>query len=135
MVLTPGEANDSPVLPLVLDAASVQRKGLGRPRKRPTRVTADKAYSNCRCRSALRSRRIQANIPARSDQIARREREGSDGGRPYAFDKENYKLRSWAERCINRLKQFRRVATRYEKLADNYQAVITFASILVWLRS
>ncbi|MCG8366959.1 MAG: IS5/IS1182 family transposase, partial [Pseudanabaenales cyanobacterium] len=37
------------------------------------------------------------------------------------------------ERCINRLKQFRRIATRYEKMAENYLAMMTLASIMMWL--
>jgi transposase len=48
-------------------------------------------------------------------------------------DQATYRERNRVERCINRLKQFRRVATRYEKLAVNYLAMITIAAILLWL--
>ena len=49
------------------------------------------------------------------------------------FDKELYKLRNMVERLFNRLKQYRRIATRYEKVAENYRAMLVVASILLWL--
>lgn len=82
IVLSPGQAHDSPMLPAVLDAARVPRAGRGRPRKRPNTLTADKAYSNQKCRKALRERRIAGMIPARRDQMAHRKKQGRDGGRP-----------------------------------------------------
>ena len=60
--------------------------------------------------------------------------EGAAPGRPTCYERAAYRLRSWAERCVNRLKQFRRVATRYEKRAANYLAFVHFASIMIWLR-
>jgi transposase len=50
-----------------------------------------------------------------------------------SFNREIYRKRNIVERAINRLKQFRRIATRYEKLAANYTAMITIASIILWL--
>jgi transposase len=49
------------------------------------------------------------------------------------FDREAYRLRNRVERLINRLKQFRRIATRYEKRAANYLAMIIIGAILLWL--
>ena len=73
-------------------------------------------------------------IPERLALRRQRQAKGSDGGRPCWYDRAIYRCRSAVERCILRLKQFRRVATRYDKLASTYQAVITFAAIIIWLR-
>lgn len=59
---------------------------------------------------------------------------GSAGGRPPAFDPERYKERNTVERCVNKLKNFRAVATRYDKRELIYQGTIDVASIRIWLR-
>lgn len=133
--LTAGHVHDSTQIEATLDAVRVPRRGKGRPRKRPKRVTTDKGYIGRRCRQALRCRRIAALIPTQEKQRLARKKKGSDGGRPFFFDALAYKQRNIVERCINKLKQFRRVATRYDKRAQNYLAFITFASILIWIRS
>jgi transposase len=134
ILLTPGQAGDNPqVLPL-LDGISVARIGPGRPRIRPDVVIADKAYSHPSTRQALRRRRIPFVSPERSDQIAGRKGRRSDGGRPPAFDPELYKQRNVVERCFNRLKQFRGLATRFAKRAAYFQAELTIAAIVLWLR-
>ena len=69
----------------------IRRTGRGRPRTRPDRLLADKAYSNQTIRSYLRRRRIKATIPQKSDQQKARLAKGSVGGRPPAFDPEAYK--------------------------------------------
>ena len=51
----------------------------------------------------------------------------------FCFDPQQYRQRNWIERMFNRLKQFRRIATRYEKRADNYLAMLNLAAILLWL--
>ena len=66
-------------------------------------------------------------IAGRSDQRARRA--GKPGRKP-AFDKDVYRRRNVVERCVNRLKQWRGVATRYEKRAANYRAVVFIASLM-----
>ena len=97
-------------------------------------LTGDKGYSSQANRVALRARRIPHTIPEREDQKANRVRRGSRGGRPPGFDRDRYRLRNQVERLMNRRKQYRAVATRYDKLAVRYQATITIADIFIWLR-
>lgn len=134
MLLTGGQAGDNPQLVPLLDGLRVARPGPGRPRCRPETVIADKAYSHPSTRQALRERRIRFISPERHDQITRRAAKGSRGGRPPAFDPDAYQQRNVVERCFNRLKQFRDLATRYAKRAAYYQAELTIAAIILWLR-
>ncbi|MFV0131615.1 IS5 family transposase [Streptomyces sp. HMX112] len=131
VVLTPGNVNDSTVFDAVLDAVRVPRSGAGRPRRRPDAVIADKAYSSRAIRQSLRRKGIRAVIPERADQKANRIRPGQTGGRPPAFDRELYKSRNVVERCFNRLKQFRAIATRFDKLATRYKAGVHLASLIL----
>jgi transposase len=112
----------------------VPRTGPGRPRTRPLAVLADRAYSSRAIRSHLRRRGIRAVIPQPSDQVGHRLRRGRLGGRPPGFDSEVYKQRNTVERCINRFKQWRGLATRTDKLAIAYQAALHLAGILIWTR-
>ncbi|GHD86823.1 hypothetical protein GCM10010508_16160 [Streptomyces naganishii JCM 4654] len=57
---------------------------------------------------------------------------GSRGGRPPAFDRDTYKRRNVVERCFNKLKQWRGIATRYDKTTESYQAAVTLAALLMW---
>jgi transposase len=99
---------------------------------RPDRVIADKGYSYARCRRLLRQRQIPHMIPERQDQRAQR---AAQPGRPLAFNTAIYARRNVVERCINRLKQWRGLATRYEKRALNYRVMVVLASIVIWLDS
>lgn len=72
--------------------------------------------------------------PERSDQIARRKAKGARGGRPPAFDADAYRDRNVIERCFNRLKQFRDLATRYAKRLAYWRAELVIATIVLWLR-
>ena len=117
-----------------MDAIAVARRGPGRPRTRPDHVIADKGYSSRAIRTQLRRRGISHTIPERADQAAHRRRRGTRGGRPPTFNAETYKRRNVVERCFNRLKQCRSVATRYDKTATSYQATITIAALLQWLQ-
>ena len=112
----------------------IRRTGPGRPRTRPDRLLADKAYSNQTIRSSLRRRRIKATIPQKSDQQKARLAKGSAGGRPPAFDPEAYQQRNTTERAHNRLKAFRAVAMRTDKREFVYNGTIDVASIRIWLR-
>jgi transposase len=134
VIMTPGQDGDNPQLLPLLDGIRIARPGPGRPRSRPDAVLADKAYSHPSTRAALRKRRIQLISPERSDQITRRKAQGSRGGRPPAFDAVLYKQRNVVERCFSRLKQFRDLATRYAKRVAYYQAELTIAAIILWLR-
>jgi transposase len=131
-VLTAGQRHDSTQLEPTLDAIRVAGKR-GRPRKHPEQVAGDKGYSYRRCRRYLRRRGIRHVIPERKDQRQQRQKKGAAGGRPPRFDRAVYRLRSWAERGVNRLKQWRAIATRYEKRAHNYLALVQIACIILWL--
>ncbi len=95
-------------------------------------VLADNAYSSRAIRTHLRQRGIRAVIPQPSDRIAKRKKRGRSGGRPPAFDRETYKQRNAVERCINKLKQWRGLATRYDKTAAIYLAGLHIAAIIIW---
>src|SRR5690606_24635959 len=97
-------------------------------------VVADKAYSARAHRAHLRARGIKSVIPEPSDQIRNRKRRGSRGGRPPAFDAETYRGRNVIERSFNTVKQWRGLATRYDKLAIIYRGAAVLRAITVWLK-
>jgi transposase len=132
--VTAGQAGDAPAFESVMAGIRVPRSGRGRPRTRPDVALADRAYSPRAIRGQLRRRGIRAVIPQPSDQIGHRLRRGRAGGRPPAFDSEAYKQRNTVERCINRLKQWRGLALRTDKLAIAYQAALHVAVIFMWAR-
>lgn len=121
------------MLPVLLDCLAVPRLGCGRPRTRPDTLLADKAYSSRDHRALLRSRRIRVVIPERSDQQANRARRGSQGGRPVDFDPVAYRGRNVVERSYNRFKQWRGLATRFDKLAVIFRGGAILRSIILWL--
>lgn len=120
--LTGGEAADK-AIPLLPDGWSVRRAGPGRPRRRPERLVADRAYGDRHVRDGLRRRRIGVAIPR-----PRRRRPR------FAPDRRAYRERDVVERLVARLKRFRRAATRYEKRAANHLAMLRIAAIVLWLR-
>jgi len=133
-VTTGGHRHDSTAFGAVMDGIRICRTGRGRPRTTPGYLLGDKAFSNKAIRGHCRRRGITATIPEKADQIRHRAKRGSRGGRPPAFDPERYKQRNTVERCINKLKGFRAVATRYDKRDFMYQATIDVASIRIWLK-
>lgn len=132
-MLTGGNINDCTVFTQVLAGIRMPRPGRGRPWTRPRRVLADKGYSTAAIRSYLRGRGIAATIPERVDQQANRRRRGRAGGRPPTFSPRIYRRRNVVERCFNRLKQYRAIATRYDKTATSYRGMLDLATLLIWL--
>jgi transposase len=121
-VLQPGQQHESQAFEQLMDNGAGKRRQRGRPRRRPRRVAGDKAYSSQRIRRWLRQHGIRVTIPPKANERRRG-----------AFDKQLYKLRAKVEQLINRLKQFRRIATRYEKRGDNYLGMVTLGAILLYL--
>ena len=87
-------------------------------------VLADKAYDANAIREMIDGQGAWANIPPKSNRKD-----------PICFSPHLYKARNLVERFFNKIKHFRRIATRYDKLAANYMAMIKLASIRVWLRA
>lgn len=133
LIVSPGQAGDSPVLPKLLAELRVNRRGAGRPRTRPAALRGDKAYSSRGHRHLLRSRGIVAVIPEPADQTGHRKNKGSRGGRPVGYDIEDYKNRNVVERFFNRMKNWRGLASRYDKHALTYRGGVVLAAILDWL--
>ncbi len=128
LLATPGQRHEVTQLQRLLDGGAVRRSGAdgrpgrGQPRRRPVKLVADKGYSFPSARRLLRRRGIRAVIPTKSDQR-----------RQLGFDRAAYRGRNQVERSVGRLKQFRRVATRYDKRAVNYLAWVTLATAVTWL--
>ena len=124
---------DSPQFIPVLNKIRVPGP-VGRPRTRPDAVAGDKAYSSRKNRSHLRTRGIKAVIPEKKDQAAHRKNRGSHGGRPVTLDKELYKLRNSVERTIDKIKDWRGLAVRYDKKPESYQAGLELCAGLLCIR-
>ena len=124
VVVTPGQAGENPRLLDVLDTTGAK----------VCRVVADKAYSHPSTRAEMRRRRIAVTIPERDDQIAHRRKHP---GRPIDFgqaQQERYKGRNVVERGFNTVKQWRGLATRYDKLAIVYRGAAVLRAITLWLK-
>ncbi len=115
--LSAGQRHESTQFRDVLGGVRVPRP-VGRPRSRPRALAGDKGYSYPHLRRYLRRRKIRAVIPTRKDQ------------KPLpSFDKGLYRRRNVVERCIGWLKECRRLATRFEKLAENFLAMVKLAML------
>jgi transposase len=124
--VTAGQVHESTRLESVMDRVSVPRP-VGRPRRRPRRLAGDKAYRGRRIRDWLRAHGIGRVIPSAESERARHD------GR-VKFDKLAYRRRSIIENCVGWLKECRRIATRFEKLAVNYLGMLNLAMIQRYLR-
>lgn len=109
-MITPGQRGDAPVAADLIQAA-------------PASITlsADRAYDSDALRRMLLERGTLPVIP-----------NGPRRKRLHPFDRERYKRRNLVERAFCRIKDFRRVATRYDKLACTYAAAIALAAIIAW---
>ena len=122
-LVTVGQRHEAVMFESVMEQGAVKCNGSGRPRIRPKRVAADKGYTGEPIRDYLRRRLIGAVIPRRSN-------ESRQGTR---FDRSAYRQRNHVKRTFNRIKQYRHIATRYEKRVVDYLAMLTIASIILWL--
>jgi transposase len=134
VVVTPGNVNDSTVFDTLMSALRVPRAATGRPRTRPTRVLADKAYSTRAIRSGLRGRGSGPSSPS----APTRSPTGSGAavpadGHPRSTPKAT-RPRNVVERCFCRLKQFRAVATRFDKSPTATSRDSASPHSLLWLR-
>jgi transposase len=123
VLLTPGQQHEATVAERLLQQGAVKRPRRGRPRLRPRRAGGDKGYSSRALRAHLRRRGIRSTIPRRGNEHR--------GG---PFDRGEYRGRERVERLINRGKQFRSLATRYDKRAESYRALWVIAMIILWLQ-
>lgn len=133
-IVSPGQSNDAPVLIPMVEQVRVERLGPGRARTRPEELLGDKAYSSRAIRKYLRGRTITATIAEPSDQIRHRKNRGSRGGRPPGFNAERYKGRNIVERSFCHLKQWRGIATRYDKLSITSRAAALLQGIVAWTK-
>lgn len=132
-LLSPGQAGDNPMCVPLLERLKVPRP-VGRPRTRPDELRADKAYSSKEVRDYLRARSIKTTIPEPENRITDRQRKGQRGGRPPKFDVDSYQGRNVVERRFCDFKQWRGLATRYDKHALVYRAGIQIAAVVAWLQ-
>ena len=108
--ITPGQQGDAPIAHLLIET-----------RPAPRTFLADRAYDSDALRARLHARGIEPIIP-----------NGPRRKRLYPFDRTAYARRNLVERAFCRIKDFRRVATRYDRLAATYAATIALAAIVAW---
>jgi len=123
VVLTPGQQHESTVLDRLLRLGAIRRPGPGRPRLRPDRVVGDKGYTGREHRAAVRRRGIRLTIPKRSTEH-----------RSGPFDRDAYRARHLIENLFARCKQFRALATRYDKLGDSFRVAWVIVMTTLWLQ-
>ena len=129
--VTAGQVHESTRAESVIGQAVACRIGRRRKRKRrrckPRKLAGDRGYSVPRVRDWLQQQRIQPVIPHKDNELARHDPR-------VAFDREAYRGRAVVEQCVGWLKEFRRIGTRYEKLAVNYHGMLQLAMIRRYLR-
>ncbi len=120
--VTAGQRHEAVECEQLMEQGAVKRASAGRPKLRPRRVGGDKGYRSKRIRQYVRQRGIRMTIPHNSNQRPARH-----------VDRAMYRARNRVERLFNRLTHDRRIATRYEKRAANYLAMLTLVAIRLWL--
>ncbi len=110
-VLTAGQKGDAPQAEALIEELPAEV------------VMADTAYDSDRLRKAIADKGVKAVIPNNPSRALK-----------YPLDKQLYAQRHLVECCFSKLKQFRRIATRYEKTARNYQAMIALVATILWLK-
>ena len=118
--------HESTCVESVMDGIAIPQR-VGRPRKRPRKLAADKGYSMSRVRDWLRARGIKPVIPHKDNETARYD------GR-VKFDKATYRQRCVIEQCVGWMKECRRIGTRFEKLAVNFHGMLQLAMIGQYLK-
>ena len=111
--ISAGQASDKAAAPALIDSLT-----------RATHVVADRGYDAMALVEQIRSRGAQAHIPTQRDRKVQR-----------SVDHTIYRQRNLVERYFNKIKHFRRIATRFEKLAVTYLAAVALASARLWTRS
>ena len=134
IVATGGQRHDGAMLEDILDEIRVPQTGSGRPRTRSDAVVADKAYSSGVTRRMLAACGIKTVIPQKSNEKNARKNKGSAGGRPPGLDEAAYRGRNIVERRFGLAKQWRGIATRYDKKATNYRAGVVLCAVITCLR-
>lgn len=122
VLLTPGQQHESTVFEPLMHQGAIHRPGRGRPRIRPCRASGDKGYTGRRHRAALRRRGIRQTIP----KLSTEDRSGP-------FDRDTYHHRHLIENLFARCKQYRALATRYDKRADSFRAAWVIVMTILWL--
>lgn len=110
-LLTAGQAHEAPHAEALLEGFEAEF------------VLGDKAYDADHIRDTIKAMEAEAVIPPKSNR-----------NDPANYDEERYKERNLVERFIGKLKHFRRIFSRFDKLARNYLSFLHFASVLIWLR-
>lgn len=110
-ILTPGQAADIKSAPALLEGMKAKA------------VIADKGYDSRAFRDLIHSKRMRVVIPSTRSRK-----------RAIRYDRQAYKQRNRVERCFNKLKHFRRLATRFDRLDCHFLALLHLAATMIWLR-
>lgn len=131
VLLTPGQAGDSPMFLPLMARLRVARP-VGRPRTRPDAVRGDKAYSSRAIRAPTARARHHRRDPRARRPEGPPQQAKSRGGRPVSYDPDDYRGRDVIARRFCHLKQWRGLATRYDKHAITYRAAVVLHAVIAW---
>ncbi len=131
-ILTPGQQHENPVCRELLASVRIRTSAEGgRPRSRPKLLVADRGYDASAFRRYLRRRGIRCVIPKKRVPSGMRRRRR---GRPPTFCRATYRRRNVVERLVGWLKEHRRIATRFEKLASSFLAIVKLSFVRRYFR-